>query len=252
MSLDGKIAIITGAAGGIGAATMKVFAARGAVIIATDANADALEAEVGALQSDKITPVAGDITDEATNAKLVDLALQKHGRLDVAFLNAGIVGDVVPTHEYEIDAFNKVIQVNLIGVFLGLKHAVRAMLGGGGGSIICTSSVQGLQAFGYTCPYTASKHAVMGMVRTAALEYARHNIRVNAINPGIIDTKMLDNFREGLAEVVPSGRLGRPEEIGQLVAFLASDESTYITGMPHVISGGAGAQWATPMQVPAN
>jgi NAD(P)-dependent dehydrogenase (short-subunit alcohol dehydrogenase family) len=263
-SLNDKIAIITGAAGGIGAATVRIFVERGATVIASDLDAKSLEAMAAALRTDKVLTIAGDITEEALNAELVDTALDKFGRLDVAYLNAGIVGDVLPTHEYTTEGFERVMRINSTAVFLGLKHALRAMLGGGGGSIICTSSVQGLQACGYTAGYTASKHAVMGMVRTAALEYARHNIRINAVNPGVTDTNMMKSFAEdlgegdpapvraGIEETVPMGRYARPEDIAHMVAFLASDDSAYITGMPHVVSGGMGAQWTTPMQVPAN
>lgn len=264
MSLNGKVAIITGAAGGIGAATVRVFVERGANVIASDLDPKPLEAMAAALRTDQVTTIAGDITDEALNARLVDTALEKFGRLDVSYLNAGIVGDVLPTHEYTTEGFEHVMRVNTTAVFFGLKYALRAMLGGGGGSIICTSSVQGLQACGYTSGYTASKHAVMGMVRTAALEYARHNIRVNAVNPGVTDTNMMASFadslgegdpapvRAGIEDTVPMGRYARPEDIAHMVAFLASDDSAYVTGMPHVVSGGMGAQWTNPMQVPSN
>lgn len=264
MTLEGKIAIITGATGGIGAATVRVFVARGATVIATDLEGTPLDALAASLPSGKVITVAGDITDEALNVRLVDTALDKFGRLDVSYLNAGIVGDVLPTHEYTTEGFERVMRINSTAVFLGMKYALRAMLGGGGGSIICTSSVQGLQACGYTSGYTAAKHAVMGLVRNAALEYARHNIRVNAVNPGVTDTAMMQFFAEhlghddpasmraGFEAAVPMGHYARPEDIANMVAFLASDDSVYITGMPHVVAGGMGAQWAPPMQVPKN
>lgn len=263
MSLDGKIAIITGAARGIGAATASLFVERGATVIASDKDAGALEAMSAGLRVGRLSTLVADVTEETANQRLVDTALDRFGRLDVAFLNAGIAGDLAPTHEYPGGIFDLVMRVNATAVFFGLKHAIRAMLAGKGGSIVCTSSVQGLQASGYTIAYTASKHAVMGMVRTAALEYARHNIRVNAVNPGVTDTDMMKyvhdtvgprdpgRVRAGFAEAVPMGRYARPDEIARMVAFLASDDSAYITGMPHVVAGGMGANWAPPMQVPA-
>jgi NAD(P)-dependent dehydrogenase (short-subunit alcohol dehydrogenase family) len=262
MSLDGKIAVITGAARGIGAATVRLFVERGATVISSDNDAAALEAMAAGLRSERVVTLAADVTEEAANRRLVDTALERFGRLDVAFLNAGIAGDLAPTHEYSAETFDRVLRVNSTAVFFGLKHAIRAMLAGNGGSIICTSSVQGVQACGYTIAYTASKHAVMGMVRTAALEYARHNIRVNAVNPGTTDTDMMKyvhetlgpqdpaSIRTAFAEAVPMGRYARPDEIARMVAFLASDDSAYITGMPHLVAGGMGANWAPPMQLP--
>jgi len=262
MSLADKIAIITGAARGIGAATVRLFVERGATVIASDKDVAPLEAMVAGLPRGRVLALAADVTEEAANARLVDTAVDRFGRLDAAFLNAGIAGDLAPTHEYPTETFERVMRVNSTAVFFGLKHSIRAMLAGGGGSIICTSSVQGMQASGYTIAYTASKHAVMGMVRTAALEYARHNIRVNAVNPGTTDTDMMRTVHDTLApqdpasvrasftEAVPMGRYARPEEMAQMVAFLASDESAYVTGMPHVVAGGMGANWAPPMQVP--
>jgi 3alpha(or 20beta)-hydroxysteroid dehydrogenase len=263
MSLDGKIAIITGAAGGIGAATVTLFVERGATVIASDKDTERLEAMAAGLPDGRVVTLAADVTEDTANARLVDTALDRFGRLDVAFLNAGISGDLAPTHEYPTEVFERVMRVNTTAVFFGLKHAIRAMLAGNGGSIICTSSVQGLQACGYTIAYTASKHAVMGMVRTAALEYARHCIRVNAVNPGTTDTEMMkfvhdtlapqdpDSVRAAFAEAVPMGRYARPDEIARVVAFLASDDSAYVTGASHVVAGGMGANWAPPMQVPA-
>jgi NAD(P)-dependent dehydrogenase (short-subunit alcohol dehydrogenase family) len=263
MSLEGKIALITGAARGIGAVTVSLFVERGATVIASDKDAGPLDATAAGLRHGRVVTLAADVTEESANARLVDTALDRFGRLDAAFLNAGIPGDLSPTHEYPTDVFDRVMRVNSTAVFFGLKHAIRAMLAGNGGSIICTSSVQGLQACGYTIAYTAAKHAVMGMVRTAALEYARHNIRVNAVNPGTTDTDMMKyvhdtlapndpgSVRAGFAEAVPMGRYARPDEIARMVAFLASDDSAYITGMPHIVAGGMGANWAPPMQVPA-
>jgi NAD(P)-dependent dehydrogenase (short-subunit alcohol dehydrogenase family) len=264
MSLDGKIALITGATGGIGSAAVRLFVAKGATVIATDLDAKLLDTLAASQPVGKVVTVAGDITEEAFNARLVDLALEKFGRLDVAFLNAGIGGTLAPTHDYPTEMFEKIMRINCTSVFFGLKYALKAMLGGGGGSIICTSSVQGLQACGYTPGYTAAKHAVMGMVRNAALEYARHNIRVNAVNPGATDTNMMqvvadtlghgnpDKIRSGFEASVPMGRYARPEDIASMVAYLASDESGYITGMPHVVAGGMTTHWCAPMQVPVN
>ena len=262
MSLEGRIAIVTGAARGIGAATVKLFVARGATVVASDKDAEPLAALASELPEGRVVTLPGDVAEEATSATLVDTALERFGRLDVAFLNAGIAGDLTPTHEYSNAMFERVMAINTNGVFFGLKHSIRAMMAGGGGSIICTSSVQGLQACGFTIAYTAAKHAVMGMVRTAALEYARHNIRVNAVNPGVTDTAMMQHVGDSLApddpdsvraeftEAIPMGRYGTPEDIARMVGFLASDESGYITGMPHVVAGGMTAHWAPPMQVP--
>jgi NAD(P)-dependent dehydrogenase (short-subunit alcohol dehydrogenase family) len=262
MSLAEKIAIITGAVGGIGAATTRLFVERGATVLATDQDAAGLDALVASLRPGAVLALAGDVAEETVNARLVDTAIERFGRLDIAFLNAGILGEIVATHEYSSTVFDQVMRVNVTAVFLGLKHALRVMLAHGGGSIICTSSIAGQQACGYTSAYTASKHAVMGLVRTAALEYARHNIRVNAVNPGVTDTAMMHHahvtlaphdpeaVKAGFAAAVPMGRYATPDDIARMVAFLASDESSYITGMSHIVAGGMGAQWAPPMQVP--
>lgn len=263
MSLAGKIGLVTGAGGGIGLATTAMFLERGMNVVATDCNIAPLEELKRQWGGDRLVIVPGDVTGAQENERFVTAALDVFGRLDVAFLNAGIAGPMKPTHLLSLEEFSRVIDVNLTAVFSGLKAVISAMLENGGGSIICTSSVQGLHACGYCGAYAASKHGVMGLVRNAALEYARHNIRINTVNPGVVGTDMMRRVEAELAPedphgvetafsaAVPMGRYGKAEEIAGMVCFLASDEASYITGVPHLITGGMSVDWAPPMQWPS-
>ncbi|HZK04505.1 MAG TPA: SDR family NAD(P)-dependent oxidoreductase [Actinomycetaceae bacterium] len=248
--LDNKIAIITGGAGGIGVATAKLFIAEGANVVLADLNEDSLQKAVDDIGSDAVSFVAGNVTDESDVKRLVDETVSRHGKLDVFFANAGIEGHVKPIEDQTAEDFDKVIAVNVRGVFLGLKYAIPAIRQAGGGSIIITSSVAGLVGSAGLSPYVASKHAVVGLSRTAAVENAAHGIRVNTIHPAPIETRMMRAIE---AEVAPEdaegakkqfeagirmGRYGTPEEVAKLALFLASDDSSYSTGSRFLIDGG--------------
>ena len=178
--------------------------------------------------------------------KSVAFAIERFGRLDVAVNNAGIGGDIAKTADYGLEGWDKVIAVNLSGVFYGMKHQIPAMLRSGGGSIVNIASIMGSVAARDTAGYVAAKHGVVGLTKTAALEYAEDGIRVNAVGPGYIDTPLLQVLDkatyDGLVGLHPIGRLGRPEEVAELVLFLASDRASFITGRYHVADGGYTAQ----------
>ena len=248
--LDGRTVLITGAASGIGRATALAVAREGARLVLGDvapageetaAAARALGAEAAFL--------ATDVTRPADVDALVERAIRRHGRLDCAVNNAGIEGALAPTAEYPPEDFERVIQVNLIGVWRCLRAELPVMLGAGGGAIVNTASVAGLVGAGGLSAYVASKHAVVGLTRVAAIEYAKEGIRVNAVCPGVIDTPMLDrlslampNLREALLAMKPMGRLGLPEEVAAAIVWLCSDAASFVTGHALAVDGGYVAQ----------
>jgi NAD(P)-dependent dehydrogenase (short-subunit alcohol dehydrogenase family) len=248
--LDGKVALITGAGGEIGRATARLMAARGARIVAVDRDSAALEALGADLGDALVAAIAADVTDEAAVRGYVAAARAAAGRIDVFFNNAGIEGPVHQLPDFPLEDFERVLAVNVTGVFLGMKHVIPVMLESGGGSIVNTSSSAGLRGTGGLCAYVASKHAVIGLTRSAAAEWAQHGIRINCINPGPIEGRMIRSIEQGLepgnngtlaaamAAANPSRRYGLPEEVGALVAFLASDDSRYINGAVHSVDGG--------------
>jgi NAD(P)-dependent dehydrogenase (short-subunit alcohol dehydrogenase family) len=246
--LDGKVALVTGAGGEIGAATIRLMAARGARIVAVDRDARSLQ-RLSAALPDLITCEA-DVADEDAVRRYVEYAQSRTGRIDVFFNNAGIEGPVCPIADYPLADFRRVIDVNVVGVFLGLKHVIPAMHATGGGSIVNSSSVAGLTGSPGICAYNASKHAVIGLTRSAAAEWAGKGIRINSINPGPIASRMMRSLEEGMAPgkaddmrsrfsaMIPAGRYGSPEEVAALVAFLASEDARYIHGAVFTIDGG--------------
>jgi NAD(P)-dependent dehydrogenase (short-subunit alcohol dehydrogenase family) len=251
--LDEKVAIITGGAAGIGLATAKRMVADGARVMLVDIQADQLNAAVESLGTDVAACCVADVTQEEQVQAYVDETMNRFGRVDVLFNNAGIEGAVNFLLDYPLEMFDKVMAVNVRGVWLGLQCVIPAMLKSGGGSIICTSSLAGLKGAKRASAYIASKHAVVGLVKSTAIEYASKNIRINAINPGPINTRMIHALESGIApdqaEVirkhmessVPMRRYGGPEEVANLVAFLASDESSYCTGTCFSVDGGMNA-----------
>ncbi len=243
--LDGKVALITGAANGIGAAAARRFVAEGARVMLVDRDAAALAplaAEFGAAAASH----AGDVTQEATAPAYVAAALERFGKLDVALLNAGIEGDIGAIADLPVASFDRVLATNVRGVWLGLAAVMPAMRQGGG-SIVITSSTAGFRGTARLAPYVTSKHAVIGLMRCAALEGAPDRIRVNCVNPGPTDTRMIAAIDESMtpgagAEArlrrIPLRRYGQVEDIAAAMLFLASDESAFCTGSTYVVDGG--------------
>lgn len=251
--LEGKVAIITGGAGGIGRATAKQFLIEGAEVLLFDFNEENIIETYEQLESNNLSYFVGDVTRFEDNLKAVEIAKEKYGGLDIFVANAGIEGDIKTIEEYDIDRFDQVIAVNVKGPFLGLKAAIPAMDSRGGGSFIITSSIAGLSGTPQLGPYATSKHAVIGLMKSAAKECAQKNIRVNSINPSPVETRMMRNIEEGLmpggaeeakgvmASNIPLGRYGEPEDVAKLMLFLASDDSSFITGSVYAIDGGSTA-----------
>ncbi len=256
MRLAGKVAVITGGAGGIGAASCRAFVREGARVVVADRAGEAAEGLAGELRSGggEAVAVVVDITRSAEVEALVAHAEDRWGHLDVMFNNAGIFhpgdGSVLETSE---EAWAEVIDVNLKGVFLGCKYAVAALERSGGGAIINTASfVATMGAAVSQSAYTASKGGVLALTREVAVEFARTGIRANAICPGPIDTPMLaelfadEEARQRRLVHIPLGRLGRAEEIAEAAVYLASDESSYVTGTEFMVDGGIRAAYVTP------
>ena len=248
--LDGRVAIITGGASGIGRAAAKLFVSEGANVFLVDRNETDLAKAVAELDPAHTGYMAADIADPEQVEASVKAAVERFGGVDIALLNAGITGGRMPIEEFPIDLFDSVMAVNLRGAWLGLRAVIPQMKRRGRGSVVVTSSIQGLAALAGTTAYTTSKHGLVGMVKGAALELAPHNIRVNAIHPGYIDTPMMDRIHkdaapdapdavhEAIAKSVPMARYAKPEEIARLMLFLASDESSYSTGASFIADGG--------------
>ncbi len=244
--LEGKVAIITGSAGGIGAAAARRLAEEGALLLLTDANATGAQALAHEL-GERASALAHDVTSEVDWQAVVASALQTHGRIDVLLNNAGVFL-AAPLADTSLEDFQRVIDVNVVGVFLGMRAAAKAMSDQRAGSIINVSSVAGLMGSPYLCAYSASKWAVRGMTKVVAKELAQFGVRVNSLHPGQIDTDMNTRQREKTPELIeklirgiPLRRIGTPEEIAHAVVYLASDESVYATGSELVVDGGTSA-----------
>ena len=245
--LDGKVAVVTGAAGVIGTATMRLLADRGARIVAVDRKPPELQAAIQDLPaSAEALAITADVTSEDAVAEYVRAAVDQFGTIDVFYNNAGIEGDIAPITKYPLETFRKVIDVNLVGVFLGLKHVLPVMLRQNKGSIINTASIAGLIGSPDIAAYSASKHAVI----SAALECSATGVRVNCVCPGLIDSRMLSAIIDGrnpgnapvpndrIVERIPARRLGQASEVASIVAFLASDEASYVSGSAYTVDGG--------------
>jgi len=250
--LQGKVAIVTGAAydRGQGAVTARSFAAEGATVVLADVADEDGRARVAEIAETGASATYRhlDVTEESQWSDLVRATEEEFGRLDVLVNNAGIAR-AAPLASHSLSDYMDVISVNQVGVFLGMKHAIPAMTRAGGGSIVNISSIDGMRGMAWVVGYVASKWAVRGMTKTAALECAPLNIRVNSIHPGFIETPMLGAQGEDAARIfsqAPLGRIGQPEDVAPLSVFLASDESRYCTGSEFVVDGGLIAGFPMP------
>lgn len=252
MEFANKVVVITGGSGGIGSATAKIFAENGAklVLVGTSKEKTEKKAKELGLKEEDYLALTADVSKEEDVKAYVDATMDKFGRIDVFFNNAGIEGKVANTVDISSDNMKKVYGVNLIGIHYGLKHVLNVMLKQKSGSIINTASLAGLRGFPGMGAYVASKHAVVGLTRAVALEVAQDGVRINAICPAPVDTRMMadiekemgEGSRELFEKGVPMNRYGKPKEIGQLVYFLASDNAAFITGGIYTIDGGQSAK----------
>lgn len=253
--LNEKVAVITGGAGGIGKATAEHFLKEGAKVVLVDLFQEPLDEAQAELESlGEVITVAADVSKEEDVKKYVKETVDKFGKVDIFFNNAGIEGEIALLTDLAVEDFDKVINVNVRGVFLGLKHVLPVMREQGSGSVINMSSGAGLMGTPNQIAYGASKHAVTGMTKTAALEIADANVRVNSIHPAPINTRMMRSIEEGtmpgkgaeaqeaFTSIIPIGRYGESEDIANLVMFLASDDSAFISGSQYRIDGGLGAK----------
>ncbi len=240
-----KVAIVTGAASGIGAAIAAELAGRGATVIVADIDLAAAQGVADRIRAagGRAHALEADVADPEANERLVAFAVETGGRLDLAVNNAGISGPTESVADYPLDGWKRVIDINLNGVFYGMKYQIAAMLRAGGGSIVNMASILGSVGWAGSPAYVAAKHALVGLTKTAAIEYAQRGVRVNAVGPGFIDTPLLaDNLDAKtlaqLSSLHPVGRLGTSEEVSALTCFLLSDRASFITGSYHLVDGG--------------
>jgi len=257
--LTGRIAVITGGAGGIGQAAARQFTVEGARVVLVDLDEAALQSAVQSIGEDMASYAVADVTRPEQVQSYVNAAIERWGGIDIFLANAGVEGTLSPIPDYPIDIFDQVMAVNVRGVWLGLKSVIPVMRDRGGGSIVITSSTAGIDGSAGLSAYVASKHAVIGLMRTAALECAPLGIRVNTVNPAPIETRMMRSLEEmrvaaadssevtveqakqANAARIPLQRYGNPEEVAKLMLFLASDESSFCTGGVYMVDGGRSA-----------
>lgn len=249
--LNDKIALVTGGASGIGRASALAFAREGAKVAVADVLFEGAGETVGLIESGggQAIGIEADVSNAANVEAMVQKVIEAYGRIDCAFNNAGIEGQVASTEEYSEDIFDRVIDINLTGVWLCLKYEIPRMLEHGSGAIVNTASGAGLVGTPGLSAYVASKHGVVGLTKTAALEYAKLGIRVNAVCPGVIETPMVQRLSSGqpqmgeaLVAAEPIGRVGQPEEIAESVVWLCSDAASFVTGHAMSVDGGFVAQ----------
>jgi NAD(P)-dependent dehydrogenase (short-subunit alcohol dehydrogenase family) len=255
-SFQDKVALITGGSSGIGRATAIAFAREGAKVVVTSRRENEGKETVRLIKEvgSEGLFIRTDVSKEVDVKAMVEETVKAYGHLDYAFNNAGIEGNIAPLAEQTVDDYESVLGINVRGVFLSMKYEIPQMLKNGGGAIVNMSSVLGLIGFPGTALYVASKHAVLGLTKSAALEYAKSGIRINAVSPGAIETDMVDRFvgkvgvgkegelRQQVAAMHPIGRMGKPEEIASAVLYLCSDGASFVTGQTLALDGGFTAQ----------
>jgi NAD(P)-dependent dehydrogenase (short-subunit alcohol dehydrogenase family) len=249
-NVENKSVIITGGAGDIAKVATRKFLDGGARVMLVDINEEALEETVASMDSYNVSYFVGDVTSKKDSRAYVEEANTRHGGIDVLLANAGVEGEVASLPEYDTAIFDKVMAVNVRGVFLGLKYVFPVMAAAGGGGIIITSSVAGVSGARGVSAYNASKHAVIGLMRAAAREGGAANIRVNTVNPAPVEGRMMASLeaglrpddseaaREDLVDSIPLERYALPEDVANLMLFLASEEATYLTGSVYMVDGG--------------
>ena len=250
---EGKSAIVTGAAGGIGRASAIAFAREGAGVVVADMNLEGCEETVGMITTEggKAVAIKTDVSNSADVQAMVKKAIDQFGSLNFAHNNAGIEGAVAMTADYDENEWDRVLRINLKSVFLCMKYEIPEMLKAGGGAVVNTASIAGLVGYMTMPAYSASKHGMVGLTKTTALEYATRGVRVNAICPGGVQTPMVDRmsatqnkeeFEAMIKAMHPIGRIGQPDEIAGVAVFLCSDKASFITGQALAADGGFVAQ----------
>ena len=246
MSFQGKVAIVTGASSGIGKSVAELYAREGAAVILSDVNQ-----ELGEETTNQIRKAGGeaafvltDVSQPTDCERMVNAALERYGRLDYACNNAGVSGEQNPTVDQSIEGWQRVISINLSGVFYCMKYQIPAMLKTGSGSIVNMASILGQVGFAGASGYVAAKHGVVGLTKSAAMEYAMQGIRVNVVGPAFISTPLIQELvddpamNEALVAMHPIGRLGKPEEVAELVIWLSSEKASFVTGAYYAVDGG--------------
>ncbi|MCU7497560.1 MAG: glucose 1-dehydrogenase [Ignavibacteria bacterium] len=247
--LENKVSLITGAGSGIGRAIAMRFASEGSRVVVSDISEQGGNETVSAIKKmgGESIFIKADTANPKDHQRMVEVTVSQFGSLDIACNNAGIGGPSATIDQYPIDGWDKVIAINLSGVFYGMHFQLQSMLRTGGGSIINMASILGMVGFPMSVAYVAAKHGVVGLTKNAAIEYASKNIRVNAIGPGFIATPLLDNnldeaTKNSLTSLHPIGRLGRPEEVAELALWLGSPKASFVTGSYYTIDGGYTSQ----------
>ena len=243
---EGKVVLVTGGGSGIGQAACHLYAREGARVVVSDIDEKGGQATVEAIQrmNGEASFVRADVSNSEDCNAMVAAVLDTFGRLDIAFNNAGIGGEANKTGEYSIEGWQKVIAINLSGVFYCMRYEIPAMLNSGGGAIVNMASILGQVAFENSSAYVAAKHGVVGLTKNAAVEYAKQNLRANAVGPAFISTPLIAGIEENtqardlLISLHPLGRLGKPEEVAELVIWLSSEKASFVTGAYYAIDGG--------------